>query len=132
MGVRGFNVQFEIEQGSSEFSKIYWVVTDANIAMSVEDILAGRNATQPECIGEYTPTDVEIQTIEVACPMEANSEYIFWVAINLKNGEGARHIVDTGFPIFVQSNFSIKQHIARNTLLTLHIENLNLKELTET
>jgi len=102
VGVRGFNVQFEIEHGSSEFSKIYWVVTDANIAMSVEDILAGRNATQPECIGEYTPTDVEIQTIEVVCPMEANSEYIFWVAINL-NGEGARHIVDTGFPIFVQN-----------------------------
>ena len=71
MFVLGFAWTYDISNPdlTAPNGKIYWVLTDGdNTSMSVEDIVAGNNPTQPTCLGSAEQDD-QFHVMEMECTL---------------------------------------------------------------
>lgn len=105
--IRGFSWTYDIRNPDliDPPGNIYWVLTDDNVAMTVEDIMAGNNPTQPGCFGSDVQRDADIHEQRMDCTLTPGVVYRFWVAVDYDgNGTEAVDCTSGGVPVIPQED----------------------------
>lgn len=105
--IRGFAWTYDIRNPDlvDPPGNIYWVLTDDGVSMTVEDIMAGNNPTQPGCFGQDVQRDANIHEQRMDCSLTAGVVYRFWVAVDY-DGDGTEAVDCTsgGVPVIPQED----------------------------
>jgi len=105
--IRGFSWTYDIRNPdlTDPPGNIYWVLTDDGVSMTVEDILAGNNPTQPGCFGQDVQRDADIHEQRMDCSLTPGVVYRFWVAVDYDgDGSAAVDCTSGGVPVIPQED----------------------------
>jgi len=104
---RGFSWTYDIRNPDliDPPGKIYWVLTNDGVPMTVNDIMIGNNPTQPNCFGQAVQVDSEIHEQRMDCSLTPGELYRFWVAVDY-DGDGTEAVDTTsgGVPVIPQED----------------------------